>query len=455
MHVVADVGISNSTAVASMGRNPILMLLFGIARSCMGETMGVFKHFKCRNCGLKREVADADDKQNAPNCPRCGDGKTYYSTRWYYRFTEGGRKKISAGSTSKKKTETLLGAREKDIIEGKVFDLRKPTSWKVAKERFVKWVDAHVPSDDTRRSYKNGLKNLEKNGFSNFNLHEINEHAVTEFVLSRKARKRTNSTINRDIGALKRLLNKAVEWKMLEKSPLEKLKPLPENNPRIRELSYAEEEKLMKALADKVSKNGKIIVNRRKMRLGYLLAVSTGLRKEGVMTATWPAMSMERRMIRAKVKGGETLDVPMANRLYEELKLYKTEREEKGVDSNFLFPGRRDSSKAAYDFHKGFGAALRRANIKDFRWHDIRHTFACRFWRRTKDWKALQMLLGHSDVRITMRHYVHLLQEDLQESMRKYEEEEARQRERGTSSAQANVEATRPQGESPKSKTEN
>ena len=60
------------------------------------------------------------------------------------------------------------------------------------------------------------------------------------------------------------------------------------------------------------------------------------------------------------------------------------------------------------NIRKGFVAALKKAGIKDFRFHDLRHTFATYALMATKDIRAVQTLLGHTDVRTTQR-YAHVL----------------------------------------------
>ena len=55
---------------------------------------------------------------------------------------------------------------------------------------------------------------------------------------------------------------------------------------------------------------------------------------------------------------------------------------------------------------KGFVSALKKANIQNFRFHDLRHTSATRMTQMGIDLAVVQEILGHSDVKTTMR-YAH------------------------------------------------
>jgi len=68
------------------------------------------------------------------------------------------------------------------------------------------------------------------------------------------------------------------------------------------------------------------------------------------------------------------------------------------------------------DIKKQWARTLRLSAIREFRFHDLRHTFASRLAQRGASLKAIQDLLGHADLKMTMR-YAHLAQNDLRDAV--------------------------------------
>ena len=64
-----------------------------------------------------------------------------------------------------------------------------------------------------------------------------------------------------------------------------------------------------------------------------------------------------------------------------------------------------------------FNAALKTAGILDFRPHCLRHTFASQYLMRGGYLRALQKILGHKDLKVTLR-YAHLSKEFAKEEIK-------------------------------------
>ena len=71
----------------------------------------------------------------------------------------------------------------------------------------------------------------------------------------------------------------------------------------------------------------------------------------------------------------------------------------------FLYNG-----KPVKEVKRSFKAALYRANIQDFSFRDLRHTFASQLTMKGGTLKDVQELLGHNTMTMTLR-YAHLTQE--------------------------------------------
>ena len=122
-----------------------------------------------------------------------------------------------------------------------------------------------------------------------------------------------------------------------------------------------------------------------------------------------------------KTKNGEARQVPINNDLAEVFKrVRKTQGPflqevkkggEKPVRYVFTYKaGEETPAKSMKRVDRSFKAALTRAGIENFRFHDLRHTFASHFIMRGGNLKELQEILGHKDITMTMR-YSHLSQE--------------------------------------------
>jgi integrase len=137
----------------------------------------------------------------------------------------------------------------------------------------------------------------------------------------------------------------------------------------------------------------------------------TGMRQEEVCGLEWSQVSIQRREVRlTKTKTSNPRVVPLSDTALGTL--VGTPRH---ITAPFVFW---HGDGVRYTCFAGrFRKFARRAGVP-FRCHDLRHHFASLFAQRTGDLPALQAILGHKTIAMTMR-YSHLMTEHLHRAMNK------------------------------------
>jgi len=250
---------------------------------------------------------------------------------------------------------------------------------------------------------------------------------------SRKKGKKA-TTVNRDIAALKAVLSKAIEWGVLERSQLENLKPL-KTDPigRVRFLSVDEEKRLRQLMRERDAQmrerrqryNKHLEARQEETFAPYpspyadhleplvLLLLNTGLRFGEMTQLRHRDVNLKDRLITVAgegAKSGRTRVIPMnleAHRILSALR---------GRLDDHIFPG--NDGKRLTTIKTSWKALLKLAEIKGFRIHDLRHSFASRVKRGGADLYTVQRLLGHSSPLMTQR-YAHLQPDDLRTAVEK------------------------------------
>ncbi|OPY78091.1 MAG: Tyrosine recombinase XerC [Syntrophorhabdus sp. PtaU1.Bin153] len=217
----------------------------------------------------------------------------------------------------------------------------------------------------------------------------------------------TNATVNREIASIKRLCSWATEQrpKLLETNLIEHYDLLPEPKARIRWLTEEEMERLLSEC------------HLPYLKMGVTIALETGLREHGCFTLKWRG-EIDDTGIHKEVKAGKLVHVPITKTLRAALDDYKKSSR---VLSQYVISHPKNPSLPCPFPAKPWASALRRAKIEDFRFHDLRHTFATHFLLRGGKIENLQHILGHSDIKQTMK-YAHIVDEYKKRDMEKFEE---------------------------------
>ena len=198
------------------------------------------------------------------------------------------------------------------------------------------------------------------------------------------------ATINRDLSRLRHMLNIAVEWELLEESPMQGMKFLRENNARTRYLSVGECHRLIDSC---MAPHIRAIVT---------VALHTGMRLGEILNLRWQDLDFSSGFILVRdSKNGQARQVPMDSMISTVLRSWPRLSDQDIVFTSVMTGGR------IVDIRAGFLNSCKRAGITGLHFHDLRHTFASQFVMSGASLYALQQILGHASPNMTQR-YSHL-----------------------------------------------
>jgi integrase len=215
----------------------------------------------------------------------------------------------------------------------------------------------------------------------------------------------SRATINREVMLLRVMLGKAVKWDLLAQNPASKVEDYDEAERRERYLTRAEIGRLLRAT--KRSRSPLV-------RAAVYLALETGLRKGELFRLRWADVDFETaQLLVTDTKTGVPRRVPLSRRA--RWLLRKMAARDPMATWVFQSRDRAGAPASVSDVKKAWRAALRRARIDDFRFHDLRHTFASHFAMKGGNIYALAKILGHASPKMTLDRYAHLSPEFIQE----------------------------------------
>ena len=138
-------------------------------------------------------------------------------------------------------------------------------------------------------------------------------------------------------------------------------------------------------------------------------ALNAGMRRGEILNLKWDNVDLRHGFILLEItKNGERREIPINRTLRGTLEtLYKgTKERPRRLDIPFVFYDQKNGN-AYQEVKRSFKTACRTAKILDFRFHDLRHTFASQLIMAGVDLTTVKELLGHKDKKMTLR-YAHL-----------------------------------------------
>ncbi|OGF19324.1 hypothetical protein A3I35_02985 [Candidatus Falkowbacteria bacterium RIFCSPLOWO2_02_FULL_45_15] len=241
--------------------------------------------------------------------------------------------------------------------------------------------------------------------FGKYRLDEISSRLVEQYKFNKLGSGLARKTVNNHLAMLSKSLHIAQEWDVIDKLPAVKL--LRVDPPGFDFLSPEDSELLVDSIADSQWKEM------------IFAALKTGLRLGELSALDWANIDFRNRVLTVKKsyvrdtmvspKSNKYRYIPLTNELYEMLNKTK---QKKGL----VFPDANGNPLRPERCRRQLHRFCKQAGLRRVGWHMLRHTFASHLACKGIPIKTIQELLGHADLKVTLR-YAHLGSSTLQQAI--------------------------------------
>ena len=312
------------------------------------------------------------------------------SRYWWINLVlpDGRRLCQSTGCVDRASAEAFAVRLKNEALEARQSGLLGIVVWQQAVVRYLEeFADKNSLPDD-----KDHLKKLDPYLRSR-RLDAIDMTVLQPFIRDRKTKDGvSNATVNRALEVVRRILNVAhQDWRWLRGVP--KIRMLKEPRRRVRFLRHEEADRLIDALPAH-------------MKPVVRFALATGCREGEILGLEWSRVDLERRVAwldHGTTKSGDGRGIPLNADAIAALGMVH------GQHPRWCFTYLRHrirKSSSAWD------TAKQRARIEDFRFHDLRHTWASWHVQSGTSLQELMELGGWKSYEMVLR-YAHLAPEKL------------------------------------------
>jgi len=319
--------------------------------------------------------------------------------RWWVRFAFDGYliRKASPDNSKRGALEYELFLRQK-LARGESLKETVPIVKYLFKDFALNWLEVFVKNNNKHSEFVSrgytvrgdliryfGKKYIDE--ITSYDIEQYKIYLLNKQTLSPKS-------INNQLSILSKCLKTAIEWKLMEVLPKIKLLKVPPQ--KYTYLSIEES----KSLLDTATGQWREMI---------ILALNAGLRFGEIIGLKWENINFEENLLKVTQTVVRDIETSPKSNKIRTVPLNK--------DLLQMFLGKEKTGK--YIFESNNGAPLQscisirtlhkiceEAGIKKIGWHALRHTFASRLAENNVSIVVVQQLLGHSDIKTTMR-YVH------------------------------------------------
>lgn len=291
---------------------------------------------------------------------------------WAYHWIDGVRHARSTGTGNRRQAETIA-QRFKEELNLERMGIVQPKP-----EMTFGRLATEFLADGSPRPYHFDRLKVLLPYFADIPIGRINKARAKDYRKQRHAEKEnlSETTVNRDLEALRHILYWAVEEGLLPANPLRGMFLAEERRkPRII-VSVEEEDNLLRAAP-------------LHLRSIIQTALDTGMRRGELLNQRWEHVDFSRQLIlvtHSKTAGGEGRPIPMTDRVFYDFRFRR-----KGEGLVFTF-----NKEPIAQIKTTWKATLRRADLRAIRFHDLRHTFNTRLLEAGVMQEVRKALMGHS-----------------------------------------------------------
>ncbi len=323
---------------------------------------------------------------------------------WWMNFVCQGRQvRRSTGTTDKRLADAILAKIKVQIAEGRYFETREEQE-----RTFGEMMDRYLKERAVLKAPKSHLRDRQALNhllpvFGERVLAEVAPKLLAGYKAQRRIEGAAPATVNKELQLVRHAFNVAMrEWEWCRENPMHRVSMERVHNEIDRWLTTDEEQRLLQASSPWLCE---II----------MFAMNTGMRQGEILNLQWQDVDFARGILMVmRSKNGTRRVIPLNAKVYE---LLAAKQAVAGATQGRVFTTPRGNELQVRFLVREFCEARNRAGIPDFRFHDLRHTFATRLVQRGVDLYKVQRLLGHKTSVMTQR-YAHHSPESLRDGVR-------------------------------------
>ena len=319
---------------------------------------------------------------------------------WWFSLGHQGRTIRKRGGRTRNQAESALVNLRKQLKEGELDTELKQVTF----EEYCKVYMRLTKGNKATRTLERDRYTIEKHLIPFYGQRQMNTLKSSDIEEYKQARRpdAAPSTINRELGTLKAMLGKAVKWHYLRNNPASGISKLSDPPKPPKFLSIEEAHKLLESC-----KPSRTVC----LYPFVATALYAGLRKDELFHLEWNDVNFDLGMIKLVNKEGwhtksmKGRDIPMPKDLRDILRKHPAHPE-----STYVFYNK-DGSRL-HDIRGSYNKAVKASGLEHTTFHGLRHTYASLLVMKGRDLPTVQQLLGHADIKTTMR-YAHLAPDHL------------------------------------------